>query len=249
MAIPRLFLLLLKAKMPMPTHGTDAPTRHRVQILDKHAISHDVNRWTLEKPDGYTFKPGQASHIALDKDGYRDEDRPFTFTSLPDDPTLELIIKTYPSHDGVTDELADFEPGQHLLIEPAAGAIEFKGPGIFIAGGAGVTPFVAIFRQLFRDHQISGNRLIFANQTADDVFLQTELQQLLGDDILHVLSDEDAPFAVRGKVNSAFLQTHCSGFDSQFFYLCGPPPMGQELKQDLLKLGADKNKIVHEDWS
>jgi predicted ferric reductase len=34
------------------------------------------------------------------------------------------------------------------------GAIEYKGEGVFIAGGAGVTPFIAILRQLQADDKL-----------------------------------------------------------------------------------------------
>jgi ferredoxin-NADP reductase len=226
----------------------DSDSRHRVQILEKNEISHDVNRWVVEKPDGYTYRPGQATTVCLDRDGYRDEPRPFTFTGLPDDPTLEFTIKTYPARDGVTDELDEFKAGEHLLIDEPFGAIEYQGEGTFIAGGAGVTPFIAIFKQLFADHEMGLNRLIFANETADDVFLKTAFDQWLGDRVMHVLSGEDAPFAERGKVNRAFLQAHCAEFDGQYWYLCGPPGMGEELKKTLLDLGANEDKIVHEEW-
>ena len=226
----------------------DFTPKHRVKILDKAAISHDVNRWTVEKPDGYTFVPGQATHLALDLEGYRDADRPFTFSSLPNDPTLEFVIKTYPQRDGVTDKLDDVQPGQYLLLDDAAGGISYRGEGTFIAGGAGVTPFLAIFRQLMAENKMGNNRLLFANKTADDIFLKTELEALLGDNIVHVLSDEDAPFAHRGIINKAFLQAHCSGFDSQCFYLCGPPGMGEGLREDLMDLGASDEKIIHENW-
>lgn len=231
----------------MPDSSTD--TRHRVKILEKHEVSHDVNRWIVEKPDGFDFTPGQATHISLDKDGYRDEDRPFTMTSLPSDPTLEFTIKTYPSHDGVTDELDDFKPGDQLLLEPPAGTIEYKGEGTFIAGGAGVTPFIPIFKQLMADNAMGLNRLIFANEKAEDVFLKTEFDRWLGERVIYLLSDEDAPFAERGKVNKAFLQAHCSAFADQYWYLCGPPSMGPDVKDALLELGAEKDKIIHEDWS
>ena len=84
--------------------------------------------------------------VALDKDGWRDEQRPFTFTGLPDADRLEFVIKSYPSHDGVTEQIADLKPGDSVLIEDPWGAIEDKGPGTFIAGGAGITPFIAILR-------------------------------------------------------------------------------------------------------
>lgn len=227
----------------------DTPPAHRVKIFEKSEISHNVNRWVVEKPAGYTFTPGHATEVALDQDGYREKKRPFTFTSLPDDITLEFVIKTYPERDGVTDELDHCQAGDYLLIGEPFGAIQYQGEGTFIAGGAGVTPFISILRKQFADNAMGLNRLIFANNTADDVFLKTEFDRLLGDRALYVLSDEDAPFADRRVVDKGYLAEHCSGFSEQVFYLCGPPGMGEQLKADLLELGASEDNIVHEDWS
>lgn len=224
-------------------------TTHRLRIIDKTEVSHDVNHWIVEKPDGYTFEPGQAAEVALDRERYRDQGRPFTFTSLPTDPHLAFTIKTYPGHDGVTDRLDDFSVGDHLLVGEPFGAIRYQGEGTFIAGGAGVTPFISILRQRHADGAMGANRLIFANDTAADVFMKDEFDRLLGDRVTYLLSQEDAPFAHRGKVDKAFLAEHCSGFADQHFYLCGPPSMGPDVKTALLELGADASKIVHEDWS
>ncbi|MCF8243475.1 MAG: hypothetical protein K9J16_19025 [Melioribacteraceae bacterium] len=52
-----------------------------------------------ERPQNMTFTPGQATKISINESGWKDKKRPFTFTSLPNDPFLEFIIKTYPSSD------------------------------------------------------------------------------------------------------------------------------------------------------
>jgi ferredoxin-NADP reductase len=55
------------------------------------------------------------------------------------------------------------------------GRIEYKGEGVFIAGGAGVTPFIAILRQLQAENKIANNKLIFTNKTANDIILKKNL--------------------------------------------------------------------------
>ena len=118
-------------------------------------VTHNVRRIRLEKPDDYNFTPGQATEVAIDKEGWRDEKRPFTFTSLNSDPWLEFVIKVYPDHDGVTEQIGQLQKGDSLIIEDLWGAIEYKGEGTFIAGGAGVTPFIAIFRDLARKGELA----------------------------------------------------------------------------------------------
>ena len=163
---------------------------HIVRITNIESVTHDVRRYQFEKPQGYTFKPGQATEVAINKEGWKEERRPFTFTSLNTDPYLEFTIKSYNDHPGVTNELGKLKVGDELIIHDVWGAIEYKGPGYFIAGGAGITPFIAIFRDLAQKNSLKGNRLLFANKTKRDIIIKDELEKLLGDNFINILSDE-----------------------------------------------------------
>ena len=68
---------------------------HIVKILDLLSLTHDVKQFKVEKPEGYSFIPGQATEVAINKEGWKQEKRPFTFTSLPEDDHLEFVIKSY----------------------------------------------------------------------------------------------------------------------------------------------------------
>ena len=137
--------------------------QHFVKIKSIDKVTHDVLKIVTEKPQKYNFTPGQATEVSINKIGWHDEKRPFTFTCLPDNDYLEFTIKTYPSHDGVTNELLQLKQNDELILHDVFGAIAYKGEGVFIAGGAGVTPFISIFRFLHSGNEIGGNKLIFAN--------------------------------------------------------------------------------------
>jgi ferredoxin-NADP reductase len=83
--------------------------QHLVKIKSIKHITHDVSQIVTEKPPHYSFTPGQTTEIAISKNDWKNEKRPFTFTALPDSDFLEFTIKTYPSHDGVTKELLQLE--------------------------------------------------------------------------------------------------------------------------------------------
>ena len=139
--------------------------QHIVKIKSIDHITHDVLRIVTEKPQQYTFTPGQATEVSINKKGWQNEKRPFTFTSLPEDDYLEFTIKTYPSHKSMTNEILRLKKDNELLLHNVFGAINYKGEGIFIAGGAGVTPFISIFRYLHSQNEIGECKLIFANKT------------------------------------------------------------------------------------
>ena len=70
-----------------------------VKILKVEPVTHDVRRFTVEKPEGFRFEPGQATLVSINKPEWQQEKRPFTFTSLNDWPELEFTIKMIP-YDG-----------------------------------------------------------------------------------------------------------------------------------------------------
>ena len=218
---------------------------HIVKIKSIDKVTHDVLRIELQKPNKYTFTPGQATEVAINKEYWKDEKRPFTFTCLPDADYLEFTIKTYPSHNGVTNELLKLKPGEELIIHDVWGAISYKGEGIFIAGGAGITPFLSIFRWLNSVNKIKGNKLIFANKTKADIIHEKELKSLLRDAFINILSDESIAGYEHGFITEGFLKKNLLATKSKF-YVCGPPPMMEVVQKILSNLGVGDDSVVVE---
>ena len=221
---------------------------YTVEIRSIEHVTHDVKRFRFEKPDGYSFTPGQATEVSVNKEDWKDEKRPFTFTSLNENPDLEFTIKIYDDHDGVTHQIGNLEVGDEFIIDDPWGTIEYKGAGVFLAGGAGVTPFIAIFRELQKKEEIEGNKLIFSNKTAKDVILQDEFEARLGDDFISVLTDEDAAGHIftDGFIGKEFLAQQIDDF-SQPFYVCGPMKFNENMMKYLKELGAEPDSLVFEE--
>jgi ferredoxin-NADP reductase len=219
--------------------------QHVVKIKAVENVTHDVKRFLCEKPEGYTFIPGQATEVSINKKGWQEERRPFTFTSLTGSTDLEFTIKIYSDHPGVTNELNSLVPGDELIVRDVWGAIEYKGPGYFIAGGAGITPFIAILRQLKKENRLDSNKLFFSNKTEQDIILKDELSSMLGDHVIHAITDEPTRAYHHGFIDEQFLKTHVDDF-SRHFYLCGPPKMIEAMEAILVKLGASPEAVVFE---
>lgn len=217
---------------------------HIVKIISLQPVTHNVRRYRFSKPAGYHFEPGQATDVSINQPRWKDELRPFTFTCLNDDDFLEFTIKSYHDHDGVTHTLSTLQVGDELIIRDVWGAISYKGEGYFLAGGAGITPFLAILRQLHKDNKIAGNQLFFANQTTQDIILKEELDQMLGRQVHYLVSREDSPYH-KGRIDKAFLQANIKDF-SKPFYICGPDQMVADLSKTLEELGAKADSVVFE---
>jgi ferredoxin-NADP reductase len=213
-------------------------------ILIQH-ITHDVLQIVTEKPKYFKFNPGQAVEISLNKAGWQNEKRPFTFTCLPDVDFLEFTIKTYPERKGVTNEILKLKINEELILHDVFGAIAYKEEGVFIAGGAGVTPFICIFRDLQSKKKIGGNKLLFANKTKDDIILEEEFKNILGENFINILSVEKADGYAHGQITESFLKTHMSD-STKNVYICGPPAMMDAIEKQLTHLKIDKKLIIKE---
>ncbi len=221
---------------------------HTLNIQKIEEVTHDVRKITLEKPDGYTFTPGQATEVSINKEGWKEEKRPFTFTSLPEDDYLQFVIKMYPDHNGVTEQIGKLEAGNSLLVGDAWGTIHYDGEGVFLAGGAGVTPFIAIFRDLHKKGKVGNNKLIFSNKSEKDIILKDEFEQILGEQFINVITDEKPSgdhIFLDGFMDKAFLESQIDDFD-QPFYVCGPMPFNKAVMGYLKELGANPEALVFE---
>ena len=162
-----------------------------VKVLEAKFVTHDVKKFVVERPLGYNFIPGQATEISINLPEWKEELRSFTFTNIIESKHLEFMIKLYNDHNGVTKMLGRINAGDELILHDVFGAIEYKGPGVFIAAGTGITPFVSIFRELYQHNQINGNRLIYTNKTAEDIIIGQELHKMLKNNFVNVLTRQN----------------------------------------------------------
>jgi cytochrome-b5 reductase len=218
--------------------------RYSVRLLMSQFVTHDVKRVMVSKPEGFAFVPGQGVELAIDRPDLREAGRPFTPTGLAEDGALEFTIKAYP-HAGVTQALHQLAPGAELRMTEPFGTIRYQGPGVFIAGGAGITPFLAILRSLSRRGEAGDQTLIFSNKTPRDVICEKELRHVLGDRCVLTCTAAAVPGYEHRRVDRAFLEEKITDF-TQRFYVCGPPPFMDAVNGALADLGVRAESLVFE---
>jgi len=219
----------------------------QVKIISIEKATHNVFHIKTEKPQGISYLLGQAADLSINKPNWEKELRPFTFTSLPSDGYLEFYIKSYPDHNGVTEQIGKLNPNDTLFIGEVFGDIHYKDEGIFIAGGAGITPFISILKNLEKQSKLGNNKLIFANKTSDDIIERTFFNHLLGENFINVLSQEEKVGCEYGYITKELIKSHMDN-QNTYFYICGPPPMMDAVLKQLKELGILNTKIVKEQF-
>lgn len=196
-----------------------------VKILKIEQLAQNVKRFTIEKPTAYQFEIGNAAMLAVNQPKWANKKRPFTFTSLPEETTLEFIIKSYPEHNGVTKKLHELHPGDELVIEEPFTSLKYKGPGVFLAGGIGIAAFIAMFKQLSNEGKIKECQLLYSSRTKRDIILEDWLKTLfkgVKNGLILTLTREQDKNYLTGRIDRNLIKKYVKDFTKNF-YVCGPP--------------------------
>jgi ferredoxin-NADP reductase len=215
-----------------------------VALLMQEYVTHDTHRFIVERPKHLSWEPGQGVELAIDNTHWRDEGHPFTPISQANDRVVEFMIKRYDT-DGLTQALHQLEPGSGLVLSDSFGSIRYRGPGVFIAAGTGITPFLAIFRQLALKGELEQQHLISSNKSEKDLICGDELRYLLGERALFTFTREHEQAHDGHHIDAAFLSGHIDDLD-QLFYVCGPNGFVETVSNALITLGVHPDRLIYE---
>lgn len=218
---------------------------HTVTIQDVQQLAPDVKQFRTEKPVNFQIVPGQATYLSVDKPDLRNEKRPFSFTSLDPEHYLEFIVRIHPEHDEVTKELDKLNASDRLIMQDTWQAIQYKGPGLFLAYGIGITAFIAMFRRLREDDELEGHHLVYAGSTGKDLVLTEELAAMFGPDYAEVLAGSENDDTASGPIDKNFIEEHMGDVSGEF-YICGPPEFVDNVQGHVKELGAEPVTLVYE---
>lgn len=216
---------------------------YAVKLLRKQKMTHDVILLSLERPANYSFTPGQYTELSVELPGKPLECSTFSFIGLNSDLDVQLAMKASPENPEINTHLRRLEEGDVVQISDPRNEVLYRGPGVFIAGGTGITPFMAIFRQLNQDGKLDGNTLLYANKRGEDICFEGELYQMFGTDFTSILTLEDRPRNATGKIDVGFIEKHVTQLD-QPFYVCGPEPFVNHVADVLKETGVDAGSIA-----
>jgi ferredoxin-NADP reductase/DMSO/TMAO reductase YedYZ heme-binding membrane subunit len=231
-----------------------------LRVLRITQETHDVKTFRFGALAGgplpFVHKPGQYLNLSLIIDGEQ-VNRSYSIVSPPtQDQYCEVTVKRT-ANGRASRYLHDvLREGAVVRVSAPAGRFVFTGSEadsvVLIAGGVGITPLMAILRNL-RDQAWKGDAyLIFAVTTARDIIFFDELKALasrfLGFHLTVTLSGEDDPSwrGARGRVSTELLTSTVPGLLGHPIYLCGPDPMMAEVRRILGSLGVDKAQIKTE---
>ncbi|HEY2319691.1 MAG TPA: 2Fe-2S iron-sulfur cluster binding domain-containing protein [Solirubrobacteraceae bacterium] len=202
----------------------------RVEAIDE--LTHDIRHLVLSGPE-LKFKPGQYVDIKIPGS---EEVRSFSMANLPGGDRLEFMIKIYP--DGKFSSLLANEalkPGDEVEVTGPYGVFTLREkserPLLFIGGGAGMAPILALLRAMADDGNERPAFYYYGARGPADLFHLDELAELerrlpnfrFVPALSHCGDDEDWS-GERGLITDVVTRLH-QEIGEVDAYLCGPPPM------------------------
>ncbi len=220
-------------------------SEYQVKVLGSKKIGQNIYKLLIEKPRGYVFIPGQFTEVTIkdvDKENYR---RHFSFIGLNNNDYLEFIIKPCNSNDTVAKKIISLNKNEKLIITGAKGNLHYKGMGTFIAGGTGITPFIAIFRDLKIKNDIAGNMLIYSAKTTEDIIMHDELLEILGMNYINLFTQKRDKNYYFGRIDRNFLRMEIVDFVRNF-YVSGSVEFVRSINSILKDFGVTEDLIICE---
>ncbi|MFP4116837.1 MAG: ferredoxin--NADP reductase [Candidatus Aenigmatarchaeota archaeon] len=218
--------------------------------------THDVKTFRLDPEKTVDFTPGQYCLVSIiGSEEHKGTEKPFTYANSPMENYVELAIKKIGEF---TAALHNLEEGDKLLLDgPRGESLNFdetvEEDVVFLAGGSGITPFISAIRYSIDKELSNKMTVIFSNRTEEDIIYREELQNINNRKkikVVNTLTDnwpEDWE-GETGLIDNEMLERHVKGVKDKIWYICGPPPMIDDMEDLLLSKDVPQERLRYENW-
>jgi predicted ferric reductase len=224
--------------------GRTAAPRHHYEVAEMHRITDRITEVVLDPVDHpLRFAPGQFAFLSLGRPAHDTRAHPFSITSHVDDPQLRFVVKGLGDH---TRELAVIPAGTSARVEGPYGTLTHTRMAnkrqVWIGGGIGITPFIAMARAVARDGAFDVD-LYYCTADAGEAYFHDELAEHVN--VIPVREDTDG-FLTAEKIAAVSGPLGDNGTD---YLICGPPAMLHNLRSQLEAAGVPPSRVHAEDFS
>lgn len=190
-------------------------------------------------------KSGQFAFIDFKKD--QEPHHPFTITNAWDK-EKKIVTFHVKSLGDYTNTLADnLKIGDRAIVEGAYGCFTFDDkdqskPQVWIAGGVGVTPFLAKLDELSKTNNKRLIDFFFSAKNVDDNFREMLVEKAKKANVnLHIY-----PIPNKGRISGEKIRRKINHWKEASFWFCGGSEMGKQIKGDLVRNGLKSSSFEQE---
>jgi ferredoxin-NADP reductase len=234
---------------------------HEARLVRRETVAEGTMAFYFFKPSGFAHQAGQSLLLRLinppETDGEGDA-RTFTIASAPHEP--ELMIATRMRDTAFKRVLKAAPIGMAVLVDGPNGVMvlhdDAARPAVFLAGGIGITPFLAMSRFAAKERLPHRLNLFYANRRPEDAAFLPELKQLeqLNPNyrLVATMAEPDKstqPWSGEtGFIRRNLLERHLPDLTNPVYYFAGPPPMTMATRKMLEEIGIGEGAMRYEEF-
>jgi predicted ferric reductase len=221
-------------------------------VSEVTAIANNVVELSLT-PRGrkLSHRAGNFVYLTLEDPALRHgrgEEHPYTLSSSPDEERLRVAIKALGD---ASRSAQTVRPGTRARIEGPYGRFFLSPdtvtePELWVAGGIGISPFLARMRHLERRGESGDICLIFCVQDPARELFATELRELA--DRIDGFRLQVHYFYREGPLSKDFIEAVCPDFADRHVYICGPAPLDACVRQHAADADIPPTKVHSEEF-
>jgi benzoate/toluate 1,2-dioxygenase reductase component len=225
----------------------------QASVAGVEALSETSFRLRVRLAAQMGFLPGQYVNVQVQVPG-TGQTRAYSFSSAPGAEEASFLIRNIPG--GLMSRyLARAQAGDAMALTGPMGAFYLRPvtrPQVFLAGGTGLAPFLAMLEVIAAQGTEQPIRLVYAVTKAADLVEMDRLADLaariptLG--VTTIVADPAADHPRQG-----FATDHLTAADlwdgAADVYLCGPPPMVEAVRGHMAALGVVPASFLYEKFN
>lgn len=231
---------------------------HQLKLISRREVARHTVEFHFEKPEGFSFKPGQYGGFTLINPPETDAagiTRRFSLASAPDDVDIVITMRIQTSaYKRVLNNL------------PLQSEIKFAGPtglftlhedsnrpAVFLAGGIGITPFYSMIQHAAKHLPQQKMILFYGNQQPADAAYLSELTALATHQshftFVPIMADADDNWSgERGYITDSLIRKYVPDLHIPIYYICGSAVMVTAIQELLIEMGINESNIKVEDF-
>ncbi len=216
-----------------------AKSFHRTRVSGFRAVG---SAFALTWRRDFDFTAGQLAEVALDDKG---PSRLYSLFTGPGEDEAGVLFNIAEGGE-LTPSLARLAPGDTISIRGPSGSFPaFMGPGIWIANGTGLAPFLSMARAGLSAEKT----LLHGARALEDFYFQDELEAVMGDRYLRCRSGASGDFGNANGIRAGRLTAviDSESWDPGLMYeLCGSASMVVDVRDLLMAKGVPHSGIISE---
>jgi len=233
-------------------------TAWKLTLEGREEVADGTLCFRFARPAGFAFKAGQAIDLIIpgDAPGAPGERHAFSLVGAPFEDGLTVATRMRDS--AFKRALGKLPVGGHAACEGPFGSLTLRSDtsrdAVLIAGGIGITPFMSILRQAFRDPPTRRFALVYSNRRPEDAAFLDELERLerSGERFRLIATMTNVSGSGRpwrgetGRVDAAMVARAREGFRNPVYYVVGPPAMVGAIRGVLEAAGVAEDDVRDE---